>query len=343
MNRKRNCKCACQPVRFVFCPDIWKLLKSLLLMHHEVCAFLPFFPIESNTDCSHTALSISSFHKAKPKTFSHIYGQTILPNTLHDRLLTGVTHVMKRGVVGFMLLVAHRPACRILQTMSHWTTVGLEQPPCLKAVPTTHTNTHTHQLQLKLSLWITRSALTAYITGFSYPKLVLSTPVEVPDGAGELVAIVAWLEAISLRRRQMTKGKTIKPGEQSLTRQPLWHRKQSVLMERNSYRTSSFFFLCFPWQALCQRDVCLRQCRQWWHQLYIYKCRVNFRINCSSVTESKKWIWCYLNSIYRKEKDYRHLLASNITILFMPFKRWVNSFINKNLAGPSVCINHFSK
>ncbi len=54
----------------------------------------------------------------------------------------------------------------------------------------------------------------ANITELSYPKLVLGAPVEIPDGAGELVAVIAWLEAISLGQRQMTKGERKQPGEQ---------------------------------------------------------------------------------------------------------------------------------
>lgn len=45
------------------------------------------------------------------------------------------------------------------------------------------------------------------MAGPPYPKLVLGAPVEVPDGAGEVLAIVAWLEAISLGERQMTEEK----------------------------------------------------------------------------------------------------------------------------------------
>lgn len=52
------------------------------------------------------------------------------------------------------------------------------------------------------------------MAGLAYPKLVLGAPVEVPDGARELLAIVAWLEAISLGERQMTKRKRQQPGEQ---------------------------------------------------------------------------------------------------------------------------------
>jgi len=48
--------------------------------------------------------------------------------------------------------------------------------------------------------------LTANITGFPYPEFVLGAPVEILDGEGELIPVVAWLEAISLGQRQMTEG-----------------------------------------------------------------------------------------------------------------------------------------
>lgn len=42
-----------------------------------------------------------------------------------------------------------------------------------------------------------------------YPKLVLGTPVEIPDGASELVTVITGLEAISLpqQKQHITTGK----------------------------------------------------------------------------------------------------------------------------------------
>jgi len=55
--------------------------------------------------------------------------------------------------------------------------------------------------------------LTENITGPSYPELVLGTSVEILDGAGELVSVVAWLEAISLRHKQTTERGGKQPSE----------------------------------------------------------------------------------------------------------------------------------
>lgn len=60
-----------------------------------------------------------------------------------------------------------------------------------------------HRAPLGLSILLREACphrtYTLYCTlRMPYPELVLGTPVEVPDSAGELVAIVARLEAISL-------------------------------------------------------------------------------------------------------------------------------------------------
>lgn len=44
-------------------------------------------------------------------------------------------------------------------------------------------------------------------SGLPYPKLVLCTPVEIPDGASELITVVAGLEAVSLQQQQRSTGR----------------------------------------------------------------------------------------------------------------------------------------
>lgn len=118
----------------------------------------------------------------------------------------------------FMLSVAHRPAGWILQTDESWGHCGPLHLPCLTPVPR---SLHIHTLlQPKLNPWITISWLQTSLR-VPYPKLVFGAPVEILNGAGELVAVVAWLEAISLGQRRMTWGERKQPGEQWLTRQPL--------------------------------------------------------------------------------------------------------------------------
>lgn len=87
-------------------------------------------------------------------------------------------------------------------------------------------------LSWRWSRW--QPALPESIKRSSHPEFVLGTPVEVPDSAGQLISIVAGLEAVPLGQRQMTEEKRKQLHEQWLTWQPSGRSKQSDLWEKNS-------------------------------------------------------------------------------------------------------------
>lgn len=108
---------------------------------------------------------------------------------------------------------------------------------------------HTYTLRCILNESRGYAALSANITRLPYPKLVLGTPVEIPDGAGQFVAVVAWLEAISLGQdKWQTEKKTTR---WAMTYQTTIVAENKVVRRRQTAPGNRQMFLCFSSQALC--------------------------------------------------------------------------------------------
>lgn len=121
-------------------------------------------------------------------------------NTLLNKLLTVSLREMITGILLLMLLCSPPPCW--LNPANRWV-IG----PQWVSAPTLPDSSPLYIIHLQVCCNLNQksgSPASVWMSGLPYPKLVLCTPVEVPDGASELITVVAGLEAIPLQQQTST-------------------------------------------------------------------------------------------------------------------------------------------